>query len=58
MEVKSDKNVKAKSLGIYIDKYEPNFAIKTSLKEKIGGDRIFQIHLYLIEEINSILRKQ
>lgn len=45
IEVKASKNVKAKLLGVYIDKYHPEFAFKTSLKENFGGDKIFQIPL-------------
>lgn len=56
IEVKASKNVKAKSLGIYIDKYHPKFAFKTSLKENFGGDKIFQIPLYLISNISKYLK--
>ena len=56
IEVKASKNVKAKSLGVYIDKYHPEFAFKTSLKENFGGDKIFQIPLYLISNINKYVK--
>ena len=56
IEVKSETNVKARSLSVYIDKYQPKYAIKTSMKSDVGGDRIYQLPLYLINQINRFIK--
>lgn len=56
IEVKSEANVKARSLSVYIDKYQPKYAIKTSMKADVGGDRIYRLPLYLINQINRFTR--
>lgn len=56
IEVKSEANVKARSLSVYIDKYQPKYAIKTSMKADVGGDRIYQLPLYLINQINRFAK--
>lgn len=56
IEVKSDKNVKAKSLGIYVDEYQPKYAIKTSLKSEIGGNKITYLPLYCIGVIKDYIK--
>ena len=55
IEVKSEKNDKARSLGIYIDEYKAPFAIKASLKTNDGGDRIFRLPFYLISEMKNLI---
>ena len=56
IEVKSDKNVKAKSLGIYVDEYQPKYAIKTSLKSEMGGNKITYLPLYCIGVIKDYIK--
>ena len=56
IEVKSETNVKARSLSVYIDKHQPKYAIKTSMKADVGGDRIYQLPLYLINQINRFIK--
>lgn len=56
IEVKSEKNVKAKSLGVFIDKYQPKYAVKTSLKSEIGGNKITQIPLYSISGLIDYIK--
>lgn len=51
IEVKSEMNVKAKSLGLYADKYNPKYAIRASLRREVGGEKIYRIPLYLIQQI-------
>ena len=48
IEVKSEKNVKARSLAEYRKKYEPKYAVKTSMKNDIGGEEVLNIPLYMI----------
>ena len=50
IEVKSEKNVKARSLAEYRKKYEPKYAVKTSMKDDIGGVEVLNIQLYMISQ--------
>ena len=56
IEVKSERNVKARSLAEYIKKYNPKVAIKTSMKN-ISGDEVKNIPLYLIWNIYKLIRR-
>ena len=51
IEVKSEKNVKARSLAEYRKKYEPKYAVKTSMKNDIGGEEVLNVPLYMISQI-------
>ncbi len=53
IEVKSEKNVKARSLAEYRKKYEPKYAVKTSMKNDIGGEEVLNIPLYLISQMEK-----
>lgn len=53
IEVKSERNVKARSLAEYRKKYTPKYAIKTSMKHDTDGIEVLNIPLYLISQINS-----
>ena len=57
IEVKSEKNVKARSLAEYCKKYHPEYAIKTSMKNEIFGNGIFNIPLYIISSLNNFIKK-
>ena len=46
VEVKSANNTKAKSLGVYINNYQPEFAIKTSLKNFSVSRTVRSLPLY------------
>ena len=48
VEVKSERNVKARSLGEYRKKYTPRYAVKTSMRHQTDGEEILNIPLYLI----------
>lgn len=48
VEVKSSENVKAKSLGIYIKKYNPKYSIKISTKNFGFENNIKSIPLYAV----------
>jgi predicted AAA+ superfamily ATPase len=48
IEVKSAWNLRAKSLRVYLDKYHPAHAIRTSLTEFRTGEDITEIPLYAI----------
>ena len=47
IEIKSTENVRSKSLGIYMDKYEPSRAIRVSPKN-IGEGNVESIPLYAV----------
>lgn len=55
IEVKSEKNVKAKSLAEYRKKYVPKYSVKTSMKNDINGKDVINIPLYIISSIKSFL---
>lgn len=56
IEVKSEKNVKARSLAEYRKKYQPKYSVKTSMKNDINGKELLNIPLYLISSLNSFLK--
>ena len=51
IEVKSEKNVKTRSLAEYRKKYEPKYAVKTSMKSETNGDEVLNIPLYMISQL-------
>ncbi len=57
IEVKSEKNVKARSLAEYRKKYEPKYAVKTSMRVETGGDAVLNIPLYLISGLNRFTQE-
>ena len=54
VEVKSEKNTKAKSLSEYRKKYSPEYSVITSMKERMSGHEVLNIPLYLICLIEKI----
>ena len=56
IEVKSEKNVKARSLAEYRKKYTPKYAIKTSMKHETNGEEVLNIPLYLIACLESFTK--
>ena len=56
IEVKSEKNVKARSLSEYRKKYEPKYAVKTSMKTDTDGESVLNIPLYLIARLKSFAK--
>lgn len=55
IEVKSSINLKAKSLGVFIDKYNPKIAVRTSMSNYKLNDSIVDIPLYMIGDIDLIV---
>ncbi len=53
IEVKSEKNIKARSLAEYRKKYEPKYSVKTSMRMETNGEEILNIPLYLISRLDS-----
>ncbi|MFA6990376.1 MAG: AAA family ATPase, partial [Candidatus Gastranaerophilaceae bacterium] len=56
VEVKSSTNLKAKSLKNYIEKFEPEIAIRTSTADYKKTDNLYDIPLYLIEDLPEIIK--
>ena len=53
IEVKSERNVKARSLAEYLKKYEPKYSVKTSMKSEIKIEGVIRVPLYLIAGLSS-----
>jgi hypothetical protein len=50
--------VKARSLAEYRKKYQPEFAVKTSMRNETGGMETMNIPLYMISSMENFLTKQ
>lgn len=55
IEVKSERNVKARSLAEYRKKYAPRYSVKTSMKNEVNGDEVLNIPLYLISGLERFI---
>ena len=53
IEVKATTNLQAKSLKVYMEKYKPNYAIRTSMSDYKNNGNIIDLPLYAIEKIQS-----
>ena len=53
VESKAGMNLKAKSLKVYIDKYNPKLAIRTSQADYKKTNNLYDIPLYMLENIKS-----
>ena len=57
IEVKSEKNVKARSLAEYRKKYEPKYSVKTSMRVETDGKEVLNIPLYLISALENFVKE-
>lgn len=55
IEVKSERNVKARSLVEYRKKYLPKYSVKTSMKQETDGVEVLNIPLYLISQLERFI---
>ena len=55
LEVKSGENVKAKSLGVYMEKYKPQIAVRCSVSKYVRKENLIDIPLYAIGQLEEIL---
>ena len=55
IEVKSESNVKARSLAEYRKKYEPPVSVKTSMKDDVSGNEVRYIPLYMIGTMGELI---
>ena len=54
VEVKAETNLQAKSLKVYMEKFKPNYAIRTSMADYKETENLLDIPLYAIESVNSL----
>ncbi len=54
VEVKSEINLKAKSLKTYREKYSPELSVRTSMADYKKEDRFVNLPLYAIEQIRAL----
>ena len=52
VEVKAERNLQAKSLKVYMEKFKPNYAIRTSMADYKKTDNLIDVPLYGIENID------
>jgi predicted AAA+ superfamily ATPase len=57
VEAKAEQNLHAKSLRSYIEKYNPDAAVRTSMAGLRKDGKIINVPLFLIEEIERIVLK-
>ena len=55
VEVKAEENVKACSLAEYRKKYQPEFSVKTSMRNETNGSEILNIPLYMMASLENFL---
>lgn len=55
VEVKAERNLQAKSLKVYIEKFKPNYAIRTSMADYKKTNSLIDIPMYAIEIIKEEL---
>jgi len=51
LEVKAEENLQAKSLRVFVDKYRPGLAIRTSMTDYRKEDWLINLPLYAIETL-------
>ena len=51
IEVKATRNLQAKSLKVYMQKFKPSYAIRTSMSDYKTTDKLIDLPLYAIETI-------
>ncbi len=55
IEVKSETNIKARSLAEYRNKYKPKYSVLTSMKSDTNGKEVLNIPLYLISTLENMI---
>lgn len=54
VEVKAERNLQAKSLKVYMEKFKPNYAIRTSMADYKKTDNLIDLPLYALENIKNL----
>lgn len=55
VEVKSEINLKSKSLKSYREKFSPDFSVRSSMKDFKKDERLINLPLYAIEQITDVI---
>jgi len=55
IEVKAEENLNSKSLKVYVEKYKPKYAVRTSMSNYRKDDWLTNIPLYMIDRISDIV---
>lgn len=55
VEVKAEVNLKAKSLRVYKDKFNPEISVRTSMADYKKEDWLVNLSLYAVEEIDRVV---
>lgn len=58
VEVKAEVNLKAKSLRVYKDKFEPEICVRTSMADYKKEDWLTNLPLYAVEEIQQVFHNR
>ena len=58
VEVKAEVNLKAKSLKIYKEKYNPEISVRISMSDYKKEEWLLNLPLYMTEEIGNIVKKE
>lgn len=57
VEIKASTNVKARSLGVYREKYMPEVSVRTSMLNLRKGDGLLNIPLYMLWIIEKLINE-
>ena len=58
VEVKAEANLKAKSLKVYKEKYNPEISVRISMNDYKKEEWLLNLPLYMAEEIGNIVEKE
>ena len=58
VEVKAEVNLKAKSLKVYKEKYNPEISVRISMNDYKKEEWLLNLPLYMTEEIGNIVKKE
>ena len=55
LEVKAERNLRAKSLGVFIEKYSPSLAVRASMSDYRRDSKVIDLPLYALGGIRRLL---
>jgi predicted AAA+ superfamily ATPase len=58
LEVKAEENLQAKSLKVYVEKFRPKVAIRTSMSDFRQKNWLTNLPLYAINELNQLIKEE
>lgn len=57
IEVKAEENLQAKSLKAFVEKYNPKYAVRTSMSDYREESWLINIPLYNIDRVKKLVEK-